>query len=57
MMGKAAFLFLGRGSQHPGPGKVLSGLVKKIAPKAPTYIFEGIQGIEALASEVSGATM
>jgi len=40
-----------------GPGKVLSGLVKKIAPAVSTYSVDGIRGIEALASGVSGATM
>ncbi|MGA2262558.1 MAG: ACP S-malonyltransferase [Acidobacteriota bacterium] len=40
-----------------GPGKVLCGLVKKIAPSVLTYSVEGIRGIEALASAVSGAKM
>jgi [acyl-carrier-protein] S-malonyltransferase len=40
-----------------GPGKVLCGLVKKIAPEVPTYGVEGIRGIEALASADAGATM
>jgi [acyl-carrier-protein] S-malonyltransferase len=40
-----------------GPGKVLCGLVKKIAPAVPAYAAEGIRGIEALASADAGATM
>lgn len=40
-----------------GPGRVLSGLVKRIAPMAATCSVDGIRGIEALASLVSGATM
>jgi len=40
-----------------GPGKVLSALVKKIAPNAATCNVEGIRGIEALASSMSGAKM
>jgi [acyl-carrier-protein] S-malonyltransferase len=40
-----------------GPGKVLCGLVKKIAPQVQTFSVEGIRGIEALASGISGATM
>jgi len=40
-----------------GPGKVLCGLVKKIAPEIPAYGVEGIRGIEALASADAGATM
>jgi [acyl-carrier-protein] S-malonyltransferase len=40
-----------------GPGKVLSGLVKRIAPEVSTYSVDGIRGIEALASGVLGATM
>ena len=40
-----------------GPGRVLTGLIKKIAPEAQTYNVDGIRGIEALASALSGATM
>jgi len=40
-----------------GPGRVLSGLVKKISPSAVTCSVEGIRGIEALASVISGVTM
>lgn len=40
-----------------GPGRVLTGLVKKIAPGAQTYNVDGIRGIEALAYVLSGATM
>jgi [acyl-carrier-protein] S-malonyltransferase len=40
-----------------GPGKVLCGLVKKIAPEVQVYGVDGIRGIEALASADSGATM
>jgi len=40
-----------------GPGKVLCGLVKKIAPEIPVFGVEGIRGIEALASADAGATM
>lgn len=40
-----------------GPGRVLTGLVKKIAHEAQTYSVEGIRGIEALASVLSGVTM
>jgi [acyl-carrier-protein] S-malonyltransferase len=40
-----------------GPGKVLTGLVKKIAPQAQASSVEGIRGIEALASAFPGATM
>ena len=40
-----------------GPGKVLTGLVRKISPSAGTWNVEGIRGIEALASVRSGATM
>jgi [acyl-carrier-protein] S-malonyltransferase len=40
-----------------GPGKVLTGLVRKIAPDAQTLNVEGIRGIEALASGFTGATM
>ncbi len=40
-----------------GPGKVLCGLVKKIAPDAQIVSVDGIRGIEALASKVSDATM
>jgi [acyl-carrier-protein] S-malonyltransferase len=40
-----------------GPGKVLTGLVRKIAPDAQTLNVEGIRGIEALASGFAGATM
>lgn len=40
-----------------GPGNVLCGLVKKISPSALTHSADGIRGIEALASGVSGARM
>ena len=40
-----------------GPGRVLAGLVKKTAPEARTFNVAGAQGIEALASELSGAKM
>jgi len=40
-----------------GPGRVLCGLVNKIAPQVQTHAVEGIRGIEALASVFSGATM
>jgi [acyl-carrier-protein] S-malonyltransferase len=40
-----------------GPGRVLSGLVKKIAPGVSAYTVDGIRGIEALASWISGVTM
>jgi [acyl-carrier-protein] S-malonyltransferase len=40
-----------------GPGKVLCGLVKKIAPQANTFSVEGIRSMEALASTISNATM
>jgi len=40
-----------------GPGRVLTGLVKKIVPEVQTYNVDGIRGIEALASVLSGATM
>ncbi len=40
-----------------GPGKVLCGLVKKIAPEVQVYGVDGIRGIEALASADSGVTM
>jgi [acyl-carrier-protein] S-malonyltransferase len=40
-----------------GPGRVLSGLVKRILPSAVTFAIDGIRGIEALASARPGATM
>ncbi len=40
-----------------GPGKVLSGLVKKIVPQAQACSVDGIRGIEALASLLTNATM
>jgi [acyl-carrier-protein] S-malonyltransferase len=40
-----------------GPGKVLSGLVRRIVPRAQTGSADGIRGIEALASAFSGAKM
>ena len=40
-----------------GPGKVLSGLVKKIAPGVQTCSVDGVRGIEALASTFSDAKM
>jgi len=40
-----------------GPGRVLSGLTKKIAPQVRTYAADGIRGIEALASERLSAKM
>jgi [acyl-carrier-protein] S-malonyltransferase len=38
-----------------GPGRVLSGLVAKIAPEVQTASVDGIRGIEALASVVASA--
>jgi [acyl-carrier-protein] S-malonyltransferase len=38
-----------------GPGRVLSGLVAKIAPEVQTVSVDGIRGIEALASVVPNA--
>ncbi len=40
-----------------GPGRVLSGLVKKIEPRAQTCSVDGIPAIEALASMPADATM
>ncbi len=40
-----------------GPGKVLAGLVKKIAPQAQALSVDSIRGMEALASAFPGATM
>jgi [acyl-carrier-protein] S-malonyltransferase len=40
-----------------GPGKVLAGLVKKIAPSVFACSVDGIRGIEALASGMSDAKM
>jgi [acyl-carrier-protein] S-malonyltransferase len=40
-----------------GPGRVLSGLAKKIAPQVHTCSVDGIRGIEALASVLADATM
>jgi [acyl-carrier-protein] S-malonyltransferase len=40
-----------------GPGRVLTGLVRKIAPSAGTWNVEGMRGIEGLASLRPGATM
>ncbi len=40
-----------------GPGRVLSGLVKKIAPQSQTCSVDGIRGIERLASMLANATM
>jgi len=40
-----------------GPGRVLSGLVRKIAPDAAVFSVEGIKGIETLVSSRSGAKM
>ncbi len=40
-----------------GPGRVLTGLIRKITPEAQTFNVEGIRGIEALASVLTGATM
>jgi [acyl-carrier-protein] S-malonyltransferase len=40
-----------------GPGRVLSGLVRKIAPAAHPCSVDGIRGIEALASALADATM
>jgi [acyl-carrier-protein] S-malonyltransferase len=40
-----------------GPGRVLTGLAKKIAPQAHTCSVDGIRGIEALASVLADATM
>jgi [acyl-carrier-protein] S-malonyltransferase len=40
-----------------GPGRVLTGLVKKTVPEAQTFNVDGSRGIEALASVFSGAKM
>ncbi len=40
-----------------GPGSVLSGFVKKIAPQVQAFSVDGIRSIEALASVIPGATM
>jgi [acyl-carrier-protein] S-malonyltransferase len=40
-----------------GPGKVLCGLVKKIAPQVRAFSVEGIRSMEALASTLSNVTM
>jgi [acyl-carrier-protein] S-malonyltransferase len=40
-----------------GPGRILSGFINKIAPRAQTYSVDGIRGIEALASVIPNATM
>ena len=40
-----------------GPGKILSGLVRKIAPHAKTFSVDGVRGVEALASTFSDAKM
>jgi [acyl-carrier-protein] S-malonyltransferase len=40
-----------------GPGKVLSGLIRKIAPQARVVNVDGIRSLEALASLRAGATM
>ena len=40
-----------------GPGRVLSSLVKKIAPQVQACSTDGIRGIEALASVLADATM
>jgi len=40
-----------------GPGRVLTGLVRKIAPQVQTHNVDGIRGIEALASVLTGGTM
>ena len=40
-----------------GPGKVLSGLIKKIAPQAESFSVDSIRGIEALASALPSAKM
>jgi [acyl-carrier-protein] S-malonyltransferase len=40
-----------------GPGKVLSGLVRKIAPRAETFNVDSIRGVEALASALPSAKM
>jgi [acyl-carrier-protein] S-malonyltransferase len=40
-----------------GPGRVLVGLVRKIAPQAQALNVEGIRGIEALASLLTSAKM
>jgi [acyl-carrier-protein] S-malonyltransferase len=40
-----------------GPGKVLAGLVRNIAPQVQTHNVDGIRGIEALASVLAGGTM
>jgi [acyl-carrier-protein] S-malonyltransferase len=40
-----------------GPGKVLSGLIRKIAPEAQTSNVEDNRGMEALASAIADVTM
>jgi len=40
-----------------GPGRVLTGLVKKIAPQVQANNVDGVRGIEALASALLDATM
>jgi [acyl-carrier-protein] S-malonyltransferase len=40
-----------------GPGKVLSGLVKKIAPRADVFSVEDMRSVDALASSGSGVKM
>jgi [acyl-carrier-protein] S-malonyltransferase len=53
-------LLVKRGVTHfveIGPGRVLSGLIKKIAPEVQVYPVDGIRGIEALASALADATM
>jgi len=40
-----------------GPGRVLTGLVKKIAPQVQASNVDDVRGIEALASGLSNATM
>jgi len=40
-----------------GPGKVLSGLIRKIVPEAQTSNVEDNRGMEALASAIADVTM
>lgn len=40
-----------------GPGKVLSGLIRKIVPEVQTSNVEDIRGMEALASAIADVTM
>ena len=39
-----------------GPGKALSGFVKKTAPEVKTYAVETVADVEALAAALKGET-